>query len=95
MRLVEYVQGNDGVVLGHEFFLYVFDALLMLGVVGVFNVIHPSEIKAMPRGGRMVQNVVQVRHKQGRVVVVEAEDVDVGHLVGLDFLWFGVFGLRR
>ena len=63
VRLVEYVQGNDGYVLGHEFFLYDFDALLMMGVVGVFNVDHPSEIKAMFEGGMVVQNLVQVRHK--------------------------------
>lgn len=63
VRLVEYVQGNDGYVLGHEVFLYVFDALLMSGVVGGFNVIHPSEVKAMLQGGMVVQNLVQVRHK--------------------------------
>lgn len=63
VRLVEYVQGNDGYVLGHEVFLYIFDALLMLGVVVIFNVNHPSEIKAMLRGGKMVQNVFQAREK--------------------------------
>jgi len=45
MRVVEFVQGNTGYVFSHEWFLYVFDALLMLGVMGLFCWIHPGEIK--------------------------------------------------
>lgn len=52
-RVVEFIQGNDGYILGHEWFLYVFDAVLMLGVMGIFNVVHPSEIKALLRGGKV------------------------------------------
>ncbi|KAL9629903.1 MAG: hypothetical protein Q9164_006669, partial [Protoblastenia rupestris] len=51
-RLIEYVQGNDGYLLGHEHFLYIFDAALMLGVMITFNIIHPSEINAILRGGK-------------------------------------------
>lgn len=29
MRLIEYVQGNDGYIMSHEWYLYVFDALMM------------------------------------------------------------------
>jgi hypothetical protein len=43
-RIVEYVQGNNGYLLKHEVFLYVFDAVLMLAVMVLFNVVHPSEI---------------------------------------------------
>lgn len=43
-RVIEYVQGNRGYLLRHEVFLYIFDAVLMLAVMVIFNVIHPSEI---------------------------------------------------
>lgn len=43
-RVVEYIQGNDGYLLGSEVFLYIFDAVLMLGTMAIFNVVHPSEI---------------------------------------------------
>ncbi|KAL2838335.1 RTA1 like protein-domain-containing protein [Aspergillus pseudodeflectus] len=41
-RLVEFVQGNDGYVISHEIFLYVFDAAMMFLVMVVMNVFHPS-----------------------------------------------------
>ncbi|KAJ6191035.1 hypothetical protein N7519_001056 [Penicillium mononematosum] len=43
-RLVEYIQGNEGYLLHHEVYLYVFDSLLIFIVMIVFNVAHPSEI---------------------------------------------------
>ena len=43
-RVVEYLQGNNGFLMKHEVFLYVFDAALMLGVVVVMNFIHPGDI---------------------------------------------------
>jgi hypothetical protein len=43
-RVIEYLQGNGGYLLRHEVFLYVFDATLMLGVMVLFNWIHPSEV---------------------------------------------------
>ena len=43
-RLVEYVQGEDGYLLSREVFLYAFDAALMLVVMGLFNVVHPSQV---------------------------------------------------
>jgi RTA1 like protein len=49
-RVVEYAQGNDGFLLRHEFFLYLFDATLMFAVMVVFNIIHPSEIGALLKG---------------------------------------------
>ncbi|PGH19548.1 hypothetical protein AJ80_03884 [Polytolypa hystricis UAMH7299] len=44
-RVIEYVQGNAGYLLSHEVFLYVFDGVLMLAVMGLFNVVHPSEVQ--------------------------------------------------
>lgn len=43
-RVVEYLQGNNGYLLRHEVYLYIFDALLMLAVMCLFNWIHPAEI---------------------------------------------------
>lgn len=51
-RVVEFIQGNDGYTLGHEWCLYVFDSVLMLSVMVIFNLVHPSEVKALLRGGK-------------------------------------------
>lgn len=48
-RLIEYIQGNNGFLLHHEAFLYVFDALLMFITMVIFNVIHPHEIGQLLR----------------------------------------------
>lgn len=42
-RLIEYIEGNDGVLLSSEVYLYIFDALLMLGVVAITAVLHPAK----------------------------------------------------
>ncbi|OOQ88685.1 RTA1 like protein [Penicillium brasilianum] len=41
-RLIEFVQGNNGYIISHEVFLYVFDAAMMFSVMVVMNVLHPS-----------------------------------------------------
>lgn len=62
-RAVEYLMGNDGYLLRHEVFLYIYDGLLMLGVMCIFLVFHPANItrfidesehmgSAKSRGGR-------------------------------------------
>jgi len=51
-RVVEYAQGNDGFLLRHEYFLCVFDSVLMFLVMVVFNLVHPSEIKALLSEGK-------------------------------------------
>lgn len=52
-RIVEYQQGNDGYLLGHEVFLYIFDAVLMLVVMIFFNAVHPGEISDLLRQGNV------------------------------------------
>ena len=54
-RVVEYQQGNDGYLLDHEVFLYIFDAVLMLGVMVILNIIHPSQVYSILRGIRRSQ----------------------------------------
>ena len=38
-RVAEFIQGNNGFILRHEWFLYLFDSVLMLGVMLIFNVV--------------------------------------------------------
>ncbi|KFA52166.1 hypothetical protein S40293_00618 [Stachybotrys chartarum IBT 40293] len=44
-RVVEYIMGYDGYLLAHEWTLYVFDALLMFGVVVVFAWRFPGNLR--------------------------------------------------
>lgn len=59
-RLIEYAQGNDGYLISHEVYLYVFDSVLMLATMVVLTWIHPSEITAHLRGsnGKAVRRVL-------------------------------------
>ncbi|KAJ5724331.1 hypothetical protein N7488_002366 [Penicillium malachiteum] len=45
-RVIEYIQGSTGFLQSHEYFAYIFDACLMMFVMGVFVVFHPSQIFA-------------------------------------------------
>ncbi|KAI9860101.1 MAG: hypothetical protein M1824_003339 [Vezdaea acicularis] len=49
VRIIEYIQGNRGNILTHEVFLYLFDSVLMLAVMVLFNVEHPSQVKPRSR----------------------------------------------
>ena len=48
-RVIEYLMGNNGFLLKHEYFLYIFDATLMFLVMVLFLVIHPSELTSRNR----------------------------------------------
>ncbi|KAJ4361248.1 hypothetical protein N0V95_002066 [Ascochyta clinopodiicola] len=49
-RVVEYVTGADGYLMTHEWPLYLFDTVLMLGVLVLFYFYHPSRIPGLTRG---------------------------------------------
>lgn len=49
-RVVEYIQGNAGYLLRNEVWLYLFDGVLMLTVMVVFNLVHPSRVISGKRG---------------------------------------------
>jgi hypothetical protein len=55
-RVVEYIQGHDGYLLQHEVYLYIFDSVLMLLTMLLFNWSHPSEVRALLHGGKYSQN---------------------------------------
>jgi len=61
-RLIEYAQGNDGYLISHEAFLYIFDAVLMFATMVLMAWIHPSEITSLLHNGRgkAVRRVVSV-----------------------------------
>jgi SNF family Na+-dependent transporter len=46
-RAIEYLQGFNGYLLSHEAYLYIFDAVLMLLAMALFNHVHPSEVVAL------------------------------------------------
>ena len=43
-RVAEYVLGQDGFLLSHETFSYIFDATLMLIAMVIYNALHPGNI---------------------------------------------------
>ena len=51
-RIVGYLQGDEGFLMRHEIYLYIFDASAMWIVMWVFNVWHPSLVFGRRRKGR-------------------------------------------
>ncbi|KAH8674281.1 RTA1 like protein-domain-containing protein [Xylariales sp. PMI_506] len=51
-RVVEYLQGNQGYLISHEIFLYMFDALLMATVMAIFLVYYVHNLGTSPVGKR-------------------------------------------
>jgi len=49
VRLIEFAQGFDGVIIQHEWFLYVFDAVPMAAVMLFFNIWYPSNFSKQAR----------------------------------------------
>ncbi|KAB8267833.1 RTA-like protein [Aspergillus minisclerotigenes] len=43
-RLIEYAMGNDGYLLRHEAFLYVFDGVPILAAMILYIIVHPSSL---------------------------------------------------
>jgi len=59
-RVIEYVMGNDGYLLQHEWTLYVFDAVLMFLVMVIFFIWYPSKVK--PSGQAVDLESVTTKH---------------------------------
>ncbi|KAL3482162.1 RTA1 like protein [Aspergillus californicus] len=58
-RVVEFCQGNDGFLMRHEAFLYVFDTVPMFVVQAVFHYYHPA--KVLPRNGAFASVDTELR----------------------------------
>ena len=54
VRVVEYVQGTDGILMSNEVFIYVFDGVLMFALMVMFIVIHPSEVNCLLGRGKVM-----------------------------------------
>ncbi|KAJ6112074.1 hypothetical protein N7523_008135 [Penicillium sp. IBT 18751x] len=51
-RLIEYAQGNDGYLISHEAFLYVFDSTLMFFTMVAMSIFHPSKLLSLSTKSR-------------------------------------------
>lgn len=60
-RLVEYAQGNDGYLISHEVFMYVFDGALMFFAMVAMNVFHPCTVLISSAKGGSHQLEDQIR----------------------------------
>ncbi|KAF2719229.1 RTA1 domain protein [Polychaeton citri CBS 116435] len=58
VRVVEFAQGFNGYIMSHEVYLYIFDATLMFLACATLNLIHPSEVAALNKGGKAARNVI-------------------------------------
>ena len=67
-RIVEFVQGNSGYLISHEVFLYVFDAAMMLLVMVVMGLFHPSVVLSSHTAPRSVEPKVE-RMESGESIV--------------------------
>jgi RTA1 like protein len=62
VRVVEYIEGYEGFLMTYEVFVYVFDAFLMLVVMLIIHVIHPSQVNCLiGRGEIFFQKGFQVQ----------------------------------
>lgn len=64
-RVIEYTQGPSGELMDHEIYLYVLDAGFMLIVMLVFHFLHPSEVRSLRKGGKVV-SLFKVYSVQGQ-----------------------------
>ena len=61
-RVIEYLQGNDGVLMKTEVFLYIFDATLIFIATAWMNRFHPSEVTLLLRGQTPREKRWRIRH---------------------------------
>jgi hypothetical protein len=68
VRAIEFLQGDGGFVISHEFFIYLFDAAIMWFVMMAFLLVHP---------GRLIRDARQYKRKSwsdGEHVLLESRD---------------------
>ncbi|KAI9738741.1 MAG: hypothetical protein M1834_008248 [Cirrosporium novae-zelandiae] len=66
-RVMEYTGGRDGYLLGHEVYMYIFDAVLMVAVMAIFNFVQPSEVNALLCGGRVASEFMVYEGSSSRL----------------------------
>lgn len=55
-RVVEYLQGNDGYLISHEVFLYVFDTILMALVMLIFAIWYVDHLEAKQKKAERISS---------------------------------------
>ncbi|CZR53789.1 related to protein RTA1 [Phialocephala subalpina] len=78
-RIAEYVMGQDGALLDHEYYLYIFDATLMFFTMVLFNVYHPSRIITKESLKRDYAHDPESQVSQDSGYELRHENVQVGH----------------
>jgi hypothetical protein len=58
-RVVEYVMGNDGYPLSHEWTLYIFDSVLMFLVTIIFYIRYPNKLQQVIGNNEDVRMISQ------------------------------------
>ena len=74
-RVIEYITGTDGYLMVHEWPLYVFDTIFMLGVLVLFYFYHPSRIPGL---------VHEKQHATRITSIEEPLEPGSGHNVGIE-----------
>ncbi|KAH7129979.1 RTA1 like protein-domain-containing protein [Dactylonectria estremocensis] len=74
-RVIEFIQGNDGVLMRSEVYVFVFDGLLMLVVLAWMNWFHPGEIGLLLRGDAPIKNGLELV-KRGRGKRYRSETIE-------------------
>lgn len=59
-RVIEFIEGNKGVLMRSEVYVFVFDGLLMIVVLAWMNWFHPSEIGLLLRGDEPIKNGLEL-----------------------------------
>ena len=62
VRVVEYVQGDDGFVMSNEVFIYCFDGSLMWVMMVIFVVVHSGEINLLLKQEKVM---MMMRRRRG------------------------------
>jgi RTA1 like protein len=57
-RIAEYVMGQDGYLLGHEWTLYIFDTILMFGCSVIFYYFYPDNLVLKPDSSMLLENQI-------------------------------------
>lgn len=52
-RVIEYAMGQKGYLLSHEWTMYVFDSVLMFGVMAIWGWWHPGTIRTERHGSQL------------------------------------------
>lgn len=67
VRMIEYIQGDEGFLASHEIFIYVFDAAPMLMVLLIFLIIHPQKLVRDANQSHASSLELKNRHKYASV----------------------------